>query len=97
MIRKKIWLLAAVAVAGCLSGWNCNVGMAPSGASSDQMKVQFNSLPLDDKANQLLDVPGPMGDKVKRITQWYKDAGKPIPDAIQKRMGGGGMGAPSQG
>lgn len=87
-----------MALGGCLYGCGCNIGGSPAGMSGDQMRQTFNSLPLDQRANQLLDVPGPMGDKAKRITQWYKDAGQPIPDAIQKRMGGGGApGAPAGG
>jgi hypothetical protein len=88
VIGKNIWLTAAVAAVGCVDGCFCDqIGMSPPGLSSEEMRQAFNNLPLDQRAQQLLDVPGPMGNKVARIEGWYKQAGQPIPDSLKRRLG----------
>ena len=94
MMKIDSKAVSAGLLAVLIGGYGCsNIGNAPSGESSSDMKAAFDKLPLDDKANQLLDAPGPLPDKVTKIKGWYTSARRDF-DSIQKRMGGGGPGSP---
>jgi len=80
-----ILTVAGLSLLGC-----GDIGAAPAGASSDEMKATFDKLPVDERAKMLLDASGPMDDKVKRVRALYEKEGKKPSAEIEKLMGSNG-------
>lgn len=81
--------VAALAFALASSVGCSNIGGSPPGASQEQMKATFDSQTPEIKAQMILDAPGDAAQKASHIKDIFAKAGKPVPDDIAKRMGGG--------
>jgi hypothetical protein len=76
---------ALVIVCG-LSG--CNLGNAPAGASTDEIKAQFDKLPLAKRAAVIMSFPGRQEDKIAKVKALYQAAGQTAPpEAFQAPAG----------
>ncbi|MEI7984396.1 MAG: hypothetical protein WCI55_02110 [Armatimonadota bacterium] len=97
----RIKLLSAVVI-GC-SLFGCNAGMAPTGASPEDVKVAFDKLPLEERVKLTNGSSMPAEDKKKKIAEMYQKEGKAPPEDGGTPAGSAptgppeGMGTPSQG
>jgi hypothetical protein len=85
--------LVSIAIIG-FSLVGCNAGMAPQGASGDDVKAAFDKLPLEDKVKITKQSSMPEDKKKAKIEEYYKAAGKTPPD---DGAGGGTAGGPPPG
>jgi len=81
-------VLLVIVALWSLSG--CNVGMSPEGASKADEKAMFDKLPLEERAKQLMALPGPMDDKIAKVKAMYAKEGKTMPENIGSQSGGAG-------
>ncbi len=101
MSFNRINLLSA-AVIGC-SLIGCNAGMAPTGASPEDVKVAFDKLPLEERVKLTNGSSMPAEEKKKKIAEMYQKEGKAPPEDGGTPAGSApsgppeGMGMPSQG
>jgi hypothetical protein len=101
MSSNRLKILSA-AVIGC-SLFGCNAGMAPTGASPDDVKAAFDKLPLEKRVELTNSSSMPAEEKKKKIAEMYQKEGKTPPEEGGSPAGPAptgppaGMGMPSQG
>ena len=71
----------------------CGIGNAPAGASNDQLKAQFDKLPLEKRAQVIMSFPGRHEDKVEKVKALYKAAGQEAPPEAYQEPAGQPQGA----
>lgn len=79
--------IAASCLFACLSIFliaGCNVGMSPSGGSPEEVKAEFDKLPLEVRAKSIMNSPASAEFKAERIKEMYAKEGKEPPEELLK-------------
>ena|ERR1700722_9269054 len=91
--RIPLTLMTGLAVMACVLSSGCgNIGNGAPGASTDEMKADFDKKPIEERAKILMSLPGPLSDKQDKIKAMYAKEGKTAPPEILN--GSAGAGAP---
>lgn len=85
----KSLLAVAVICGSCFIAGGCNLGMAPSGGSNEEVKANFDKLSLEDRANTIMKSPASMEFKKQRIKEMYEKEGKQPPADLFNNAGPG--------
>lgn len=86
----KSLAIIAIAVASSFLLMGCSIGMAPSGGSNEQVKAEFDKLPLEDRAKSIMSSPATQEFKMQKIKEMYAKEGKEPPADLFNDMGKGG-------
>jgi hypothetical protein len=62
----------------------CNVGMSPAGGSPEEVKADFDKLPLEVRAKSIMSSPATAEFKAERIKEMYAKEGKEVPPELLK-------------
>jgi len=81
MNRLNALGLAFLLILGVFAGSGCDkIGQSPPGASADEEKAMFDKLPIEERAKQLMALPGPQADKIAKVKAMYEKEGKKMPE-----------------
>jgi hypothetical protein len=71
--------------------------MSPAGASQDEAKAAYDKLPVEERAKQLMALPGTQADKLAKVKAMYEKEGKTMPENFGTPAAGVPGGLPAHG